>query len=362
MLLTKEVEIKVHPTNIEYLKNLGYEIPMRPASETVRKAHHKDFVYDVGATISVKVDDLLPNSNADVDVLCDYCGEEITSTKYYLYTKAMNNFPKYACKKCVHLKIEEVNMNKYGVTCVLKDKEFRNKGKETMLIKYGTCNQWEVPEIKDKWINTCIERYGVAFYSQSDEFKEKYIETCQKNRGTDYPSQSKEVREKVIQSFYKNSSQKSSSQQRYICELFSGVLNYPIKYYNTDIYLSKNNIVIEYDGGGHMLNVLTGRETKEEFDQKEIIRNNVIKREGYKQMRIISTKDLLPSDSILLQMLEHAKQYFSDYPFHSWIEFDIDTSTVRSAEQKDGVYYDYGKLRRIKKSDVENINECVESA
>ena len=65
-------------------------------------------------------------------------------------------------------------------------------------------------------------------------------------------------------------------------------------------------------------------------------------------MRIISLKDKLPSDEILLQMLSEAKQYFFDYPNHSWIEFNIDTSTVRNAEQKDGVFFDYGKLRKIK--------------
>ena len=65
-------------------------------------------------------------------------------------------------------------------------------------------------------------------------------------------------------------------------------------------------------------------------------------------MRIISSKDKLPSDEILLQMLSEAKQYFSDYPNHSWIEFNIDTSTVRDAEQKDSVFFDYGKLRNIK--------------
>jgi hypothetical protein len=74
----------------------------------------------------------------------------------------------------------------------------------------------------------------------------------------------------------------------------------------------------------------------------------VIKRAGYKQMRIVSSKDKLPSDEILLQMLSEAKQYFFDYPEHSWIEYNIDTSTVRNAEHKNGVFFDCGKLRNIK--------------
>ena len=65
-------------------------------------------------------------------------------------------------------------------------------------------------------------------------------------------------------------------------------------------------------------------------------------------MRIISSKDLLPSDTLLLEMLSKAKEYFSKYPNHSWFEFNIDTSTVRNAEQPDGVFFDYGELRKIK--------------
>ena len=34
-------------------------------------------------------------------------------------------------------------------------------------------------------------------------------------------------------------------------------------------------------------------------------------------MRIISFTDKLPSDKILLQMLEYTKQYFSNYPDNS---------------------------------------------
>ena len=47
-------------------------------------------------------------------------------------------------------------------------------------------------------------------------------------------------------------------------------------------------------------------------------------------------------------MLDQAKEYFSTTN-HTWIEYDIDTSTMRNAEHKDGVYYEYGKLRKIKK-------------
>lgn len=79
-------------------------------------------------------------------------------------------------------------------------------------------------------------------------------------------------------------------------------------------------------------------------------------------MHIISATDFLPSDEILLQMLDYTKQYFSDYPNHSWIEFNIDSSTVRNAEQKEGSFFNYGDLRKIKESDVKEraeTNNCA---
>jgi hypothetical protein len=87
---------------------------------------------------------------------------------------------------------------------------------------------------------------------------------------------------------------------------------------------------------------------------RELYRNIAIKNADIKQIRIVSTKDKLPQDETLLQMLEHSKEYFSNYPNHSWIEFNIDASTVRNAEQKDGVFFDYGNLRTIKESDLTN--------
>ena len=56
-------------------------------------------------------------------------------------------------------------------------------------------------------------------------------------------------------------------------------------------------------------------------------------------------------------MLQDARNYFSDYPNHSWIEFNIDTSIVRNAENKNGAPYDFGTLRKIKDEDLINQNQ-----
>ena len=46
-------------------------------------------------------------------------------------------------------------------------------------------------------------------------------------------------------------------------------------------------------------------------------------------------------------MLEQAKQYFNTTN-HTWVAYDIDTSLVRNAENKEGVFFDFGELRKIK--------------
>lgn len=352
MLLTKEVEVRLNGFNVKYYEGLGYEIPMRKPTKNTRQVMHKDMVYDLGNYITVKTEDLQPNSKVAVDVLCDYCKEEIVSVPYYSYIKRLKNVDKFACKNCASIKLKEVVQKTYGVDSTSQLQEVKQKMIDTNIKKYGVEYYAQTKECREKMRNTTMERYGVENASQLKSVKDKMKRTSMERYGVDSPSKSPQVREKMVRTLYENSSQKASKQQRYICNMYNGVLNYPIKYYNADIYLSDDNLVVEYDGGGHNLNVVTGRETQEEHDQKEIIRNNIIKREGYKQMTIISSRDLLPSDSILLQMLDDAKRYFADYPQHSWIEYNIDSSTVRNAENKDGAHYDFGELRKIHQSDI----------
>lgn len=391
MLLTKEVEVKVNSYTVDYYKSLGYDIPMKKASESYYKKHKKEFVYDFSKTIIVKINDLQRGSNIKVEVLCDYCKTEVISMPYYNYLKHISFVEKCACDKCIGKKQADCNLLKYGVRSPSELDWVKEKVKNSNLIKYGVDNYGKTKECHEKMKNTIKSLYGVEHYSKTQEYKERFRNTCtdrygesygqqftdkafesfRSKTGYDYPSQSPEIREKIAQSciehygvsnvaqspevrekmvktLYANSSQKASRQQRYINNLYRGILNYPIKYYNVDICLPNDNLVVEYDGGGHMLNVVTGRETIEEYTHKEIIRNNVIKSEGYKQMKIISVDDLLPSDQILIEMLDYARNYFVQYPNHSWIEFNIDASFIRSAEYKDGIPYYYGELRIIK--------------
>ena len=57
----------------------------------------------------VKAEDLTSGSNAKVQCRCDYCGK-IKTIKYITYSRQINDGTgKYACKKCVHEKLKEMN-------------------------------------------------------------------------------------------------------------------------------------------------------------------------------------------------------------------------------------------------------------
>lgn len=331
-ILTKEVEIKVNGKTVDYYKSLGYEIPMKKASKSYYKKTKKEFIYDLDKTFKVKVDDLQKGSNIKIDVLCDYCHKEILSMTYDQYIQRTKEVNKIACRKCYMQKVKEVSLLRYGVDSYTKTIECREKYMSTMLAKYGVKHNSQLPDYREKFHNTCVERYGENYRNQF-------------TKGL----KSSEAREKRTKTLYANSSQMASKQQRYICELYRGVLNFPIKHYNIDVYLPNDNIVVEYDGGGHMLNVIMGQETIEEYNRKEIVRYNVIKKEGCKQIKIISKNDLLPSDDVLLQMLLTAKEYFNTTS-HTWVSFDIDNSKMINIENKNigGIFFDYGELHKIK--------------
>lgn len=247
----------------------------------------------------------------------------------------------------VQLKIKQTNFERYGVENVFLNKEIRDKRDATLMLNFGTLYPLQNEECFEKLKTTNIEKYGVENVSQLEETKQKVRQTNLEKYGYEHQMQSPEFLEKW---FLKNGSDfvRTSKQQRYLCHLYNGILNYPFKCFALDIYLPDDKLDVEFDGSGHRMSITFGSVTEEEFENKELYRNIAIKREGYKQMRIISSSDLLPSDQILLQMLQDTRQYFSDYPNHSWIEFNIDSFTIRNAEHKDGISYDYGELRAIK--------------
>lgn len=247
---------------------------------------------------------------------------------------------------------------RYGVENVSQNKEIQDKRTQTFIEHFGVSAPLQNKECFEKLKQTNLDKYGVESVFQLEETRQKAKQTNLKRYGYENPMQSPEFLEKW---FAKNGSNfvKTSNQQRYLCNLYNGILNYPFKCFALDVYLPEDKLDIEFDGSGHRMSVSLGGVTEEEFEKKELYRNVALNKEGYKQMRIISIKDKLPSDKKLLEMFDFACNYFSLYPHHSWIEFNIDTSSLRNAENKQGIPYDYGDLRKIKDGDLSPIKETA---
>ena len=360
LILPQTVTLIPSGKSINYFRNKGYDAQW-----------HKELVVDVN--------DLNENSKIKVNCNCDYCNNPIRIT-YQKYNQVMSsNVPKIVCKNCIKFKREESNMITYGVKNTFELEETKNKIKKYFLENYGVENYAQTKECKEKFVSTCLQRYGVEhplqnkevrdklentcmqiygtkFSSQSPKVKETYKNNMAKKYGVNYPMQLPEVKRKSAVTFAKNQTVSTSKQQIYLHSLYGGELNGVVSHYNCDIVFREDKQIIEYDGGGHFLGVKIGIDSTEDSQKKEMIRDKQIKSEGFRIMRIISRKDYLPSDSILLQMLQYARDFFTQNPQRSWISFDIDSSRVYNAYHKGsegGIPYDFGSLRKIKKSDLQ---------
>ena len=359
MILDKEVQIPVS-TCSKYYEQLGYNIPKHINSKG-------KYVYSFGEYFTVKIEDLQEGSHVNVNVKCDICEKE-KQVQYKFYCNTIKKEKIYRCKECSYIKKKQTCLEKYGFENPMSNKNIRKKQQQTMVQKYGVNTPIKSEVIKEKIKKTNLIRYGYEYPKSNEYIKEKGILTLFKNYGVDNPMksqeiknrliqtnlekfgkkyaiQSDEVRKKVKESLYKNGTCQISKQQLHICELYNGILNYPLQYYNLDI-LVDNNIDIEYDGGGHNLQVKFGNLTEEEFNKKQVIRNVYVKRQGYYIIRLISSTDKLPSDEILLKILSLSKEYFNTTN-HTWIEWYFDENKFRNADNIEGTFYDFGKLRKI---------------
>ena len=340
----------------------------------------------------VNVLDLPENSTQKVWVICDYCGKRIQKT-YSSYNKSKKNsvIKKDCCDKCQPNKYKETNLIKYGVENSFQRENVKEKIKHTIIEKYGVENISQSEKIKNKKIETvrknlgvdyptqseiviekrrenCLEKYGVEnpamlkevqekmkrtimlkygveHYSQTNEYKEKYKNTSILKYGTEHPFQNSEVRKKCLITSYKNGTFICSEQQYYIYKIIEGELNYPVNNFVLDIAFPNEKIYVEYDGSGHDLSVRLGTITQSDFEKREMIRSKILRRQGWKEIRIISKNDYLPNKEIIIKMIDYAKNYFQQN--HSWIKFDIDEGLVITSSGTSPFYF--GEILPINK-------------
>jgi hypothetical protein len=246
------------------------------------------------------------------------------------------------------IKKSKITLNqKYNVDNISKVANIKIQKSKNALQKYGVENVLQSEEIKEKIRTTNLEKYGVDNYVKTKEYKIKTKNTNMEKYGFEWANQNQEIIQKRMKTLRNNSNAPKSNQQVYLCALFDGILNYQVNNCFLDILL-ENNIFCEYDGGGHSIQVKFGNLTEKEFNKKELKRELFLHSKGYKMIRIISIKDKLPSNKILLEMLQYAKEYLNSG--HSWIKFDIDNSQVTTSQYTK--FYDFGKLRKIKEKDL----------
>ena len=243
-------------------------------------------------------------------------------------------------------------MDKFGVEHAIQNKEVKDKREATNITKYGFLNPLQNEIIKEKSRKTLMRKYGVENFASTEQYRLLKKVTMLKRHGVEFSMQNPDILAKARKTMFENGNTPCSTQQKYLHQLLGGELNYPISNCSVDIAFPEEKIYVEYNGSGHDLHVVYKQIDREKFNQKEIRRYKFLMTKGYNGIFIISKKDKIPYDNVIVKMIKEAKQYLNTG--HSWIEFDIDNQTVKTSLYKE--YFDFGKLRKIIKDDlIKNI-------
>ena len=201
------------------------------------------------------------------------------------------------------------------------------------------------------------KKYGGNAPACSEEVQRKMQQTMLKKYGVEHALQNRELLNKVLDSFQFNGTGPCSRAQRYINYISNGILNKHIRGSLVDIYMEKENIVIEYDGSGHFLgDIINGNAfpTKESL-LREKQREDKIINNGYKMIRFIATKDRIPSDEVILNLIEKFKN--SDFKV---VRINFEEGTIEK-DYDEKSYYDFGELRKITQKDLEKFEKQEEN-
>lgn len=364
MLLSEKVMVNIGSKNLSHYLEKGYDIETyinKAGGVSVKK----------NTSILVNVIDLKLNAPVKIKYSCDFCGKVI-EVKYCDY---MRHYPsgikndKDSCIKCAPLKskeklidkygvdnpmyldfakenLKETNLKKYGVATPVNSDYYSEKIKKDNIEKYGVPYYNMTEECKIKIRNTNMKKYGKEHFTQTDIWRDKVKNTVKNKYGVDNISQSKEIKIKKAETFFKNGTIATSRQQYYLHNLLGGELNYSCNTPSLDIAFPNEKIYIEFNGSGHNLNVKMNDLTEKEFNNKERARYYYLKNNGWKCFVINSPRDYLPSDEVIKNEFNKAKDWFKiKGEGHRHYVMDI------------GLFIEdlnYGKLRRIKEEDLES--------
>jgi len=258
--LNEIITIRVNNFNVKHFNSLGY-------------------YPDLNEYIEIYVYELPKGSGTKINVECNYCGEVFKKA----YRRYLESIDDVCCNKCKKYKMMKSSLKKYGNICSLRNPEVLKKSKLTNQRKLGVDFPFQNKEILEKCRKTSVEKYGEMFNASS-----------------------------------------ISKQQRKIHNALGGEINYSEFPYRLDIFFKEEMIYLEYDGSGHMLSVKLSLMTEEEFLYKENERENFLYEKGYKQIRLISDTDKIPSKTRLLEVKRRAFYILLKENFNKYI-YNFDT-------------------------------------
>ena len=335
MLLPQEIEVGINYKNIDYYRNLGYQIEK------------------CSTVINVNINHLAKNSHKKVKILCDYCKETFERVfRDYLKFKDKSPIKKDCCVKCRGTKTKESNLIVYGVENVANVEEVVEKRKATNIERFGAENPFQSKEIIQKIEKTIMKKYGVKNVFESKEIIEKIQKKNLEKYGYKYASMHPDVRDRItenyVKSMYSNGTSPASKPQRYIHKCLGGELNYPVGKLMLDVAFVESKIYIEYQGSGHDLSVKMGKMTKDEFQKRENNRYYYLRNKGWKMIEIISTSqyDFLPEEKVLEEMLTLSRNLFISEN-SSFVSFNIADSTIRTSKYINP--FEFGELVNMRK-------------
>jgi len=402
----QKIEMRWNPKNIKWYEEKGYvytkwKEPFLINIEDLPESSDKmvKFICDFcGVDFERKWKYYTRNIKRNPTILKDSCDNE-TCNKAKIKESNLINYGVISTMQLEEIKdkIKDTCLEKYGVEKYAQSEDFSIKYKQSCIDKYGFENAFQSEEVKNKIKQFNLDNYGVEYYSQTDEYKDKYKNTCLKIYGVENASQNKEIRNKFTntmikkygvktplesedilnrmnkdieekygvsnisqieevkikkaETFYKNGTIATSNQQRYVWKIIGGELNYSNNTPSLDIGFPNEKLYVEVNGSGHNLPVKTGWMTKDVFDSKERRRYYYLKNQGWNAIFINTPCDYLPSDNIILEEINKAKEWFkTEEKCHSHYNINIG-KLINDVN--------YGKLRRIKKQDLERFEEAM---
>lgn len=316
MLITNMVEITVGARNLRHYRNLGYDVKM-------------------GDKITVNIEDIPKSSHTKITYKCDMCGELKDTEVYYWNSRTYAELGDY-CRDCaIKIKLPKAMEDIYGYSNAANVPEIIEKKKSTNIDKYG--NEWAIASdvvrgvalksiydkygvynvgksstVREKTRQTMLERYGVEYTAQSIELRDKMKNTCLIKYGVENIACLPEFREKMQKTLCANGTYPTSKAEQTVSTMLQ------------EMY-GKNNCFPHYAVGKLSLDcllIINGIKIDVEYDgwywhkdraNKDIARNAVLMKEGYKIIRIkADRKDTIPTN----EQISNAVDYLVNSDHH----------------------------------------------